>query len=288
MSSSAPTPARPAVRRVGAVGHRQDDARRAARAGDARICAVAVVHVAAARAGRAATASTIISSAAHGSRTMIAARRVPRVGGRVRQLLRHVRGRHRARAGRRAGPGAGDRRPGRAAGARQRHRVASAIFVLPPSFEVLEQRLRGRSKDSEAGDSAAARRRRAHEVARSPTTTTSSSTTSSTARRAACGRSCWPSARACRRCAARPKTSSRRSSQERYQSDESMTDRRTTGSSSWSSPARARASCLTACTPQRAGSEKLVKLAQKEVRAGRSRSDRAAGNRCDARSPKQS
>ena len=36
-----------------------------------------------------------------------------------------------------------------------------AIFVLPPSFEVLEQRLRGRSKDSEAADAAAARRRRA-------------------------------------------------------------------------------------------------------------------------------
>ena len=38
-------------------------------------------------------------------------------------------------------------------GARQvrhaRHRDASAIFVLPPSAAVLEQRLRGRSKDSE-------------------------------------------------------------------------------------------------------------------------------------------
>ena len=37
----------------------------------------------------------------------------------------------------------------RAAGAEPRHRARSAIFVLPPSFEVLEQRLRGRSKDSE-------------------------------------------------------------------------------------------------------------------------------------------
>ena len=38
-------------------------------------------------------------------------------------------------------------------GARQvraaRHRPHVGIFVLPPSFEVLEQRLRGRSKDSE-------------------------------------------------------------------------------------------------------------------------------------------
>ena len=33
---------------------------------------------------------------------------------------------------------------------RQRGLVTTAIFVMPPSFEVLEQRLRGRSKDSEA------------------------------------------------------------------------------------------------------------------------------------------
>ena len=33
---------------------------------------------------------------------------------------------------------------------RQRGIETTAIFVMPPSFEVLEQRLRGRSKDSEA------------------------------------------------------------------------------------------------------------------------------------------
>ena len=33
---------------------------------------------------------------------------------------------------------------------RQLRREVIAVFVLPPSFDVLEQRLRGRSKDSEA------------------------------------------------------------------------------------------------------------------------------------------
>ena len=33
---------------------------------------------------------------------------------------------------------------------RSRSRPAATIFVMPPSYEVLEQRLRGRSKDSEA------------------------------------------------------------------------------------------------------------------------------------------
>jgi guanylate kinase len=33
---------------------------------------------------------------------------------------------------------------------RQRGMETTAVFVMPPSFEVLEQRLRGRSKDSEA------------------------------------------------------------------------------------------------------------------------------------------
>ena len=33
---------------------------------------------------------------------------------------------------------------------RQRGIETTAIFVMPPSFDVLEQRLRGRSKDSEA------------------------------------------------------------------------------------------------------------------------------------------
>jgi guanylate kinase len=33
---------------------------------------------------------------------------------------------------------------------RSRSQAAATIFVMPPSYEVLEQRLRGRSKDSEA------------------------------------------------------------------------------------------------------------------------------------------
>ena len=33
---------------------------------------------------------------------------------------------------------------------RSRNQAAATIFVMPPSYEVLEQRLRGRSKDSEA------------------------------------------------------------------------------------------------------------------------------------------
>ena len=80
---------------------------------------------------------------------MVADGRLPRVGRRLRQSLRHRRGRRRARAGGRPGPRARHRRPGRPAGAAARRRAPSAIFVLPPSFEVLEQRLRGRSKDSE-------------------------------------------------------------------------------------------------------------------------------------------
>ncbi len=79
---------------------------------------------------------------------MVAARRVPRVGRRVRQLY----GTSRATPKRLLAGGrrcrAGDRRPGRAAGARARRRTRG-VFVLPPSFEVLEQRLRGRSKDTE-------------------------------------------------------------------------------------------------------------------------------------------
>ena len=47
------------------------------------------------------------------------------------------------------GPGAGDRRPGRPAGPRSGAADTVGVFVLPPSFAVLEQRLRGRSKDTE-------------------------------------------------------------------------------------------------------------------------------------------
>ena len=66
-------------------------------------------------------------------------------------------------------PGARDRRAGRAAGA-GRCPETVGVFVLPPSYEVLEQRLRGRSKDSEA----AMQRRLATARAESPR---SSSTT---------------------------------------------------------------------------------------------------------------
>ncbi len=130
---------------------------------------------------------------------MIAAERLPRVGGRLRQPLRHLRRGRRARAG-----------AGRdlvlvidVQGARQvrvRCPDTVGVFVLPPSFEVLEQRLRGRSKDSEE----AMQRRlrpRATKSPRSSSTTTSSSTTSSTRASSGCARSCWRSGRGCGRCA---------------------------------------------------------------------------------------
>ena len=60
---------------------------------------------------------------------------------------------------------------------RRRGIETTAVFVMPPSFEVLEQRLRGRSKDSEE-----AIQRRLQVAGKrsppSPSTTTSSSTTS--------------------------------------------------------------------------------------------------------------
>ena len=73
---------------------------------------------------------------------------LPRVGRRVRQLLWHVRRRYRGDAGARRGRRPRHRRPGRPAG-RSRGIETIGIFVLPPSAGVLEQRLRGRSKDSE-------------------------------------------------------------------------------------------------------------------------------------------
>ena len=56
-------PARPALHRIGAVGHGQDDAGRAAGAGAAESADVAVLHVARGARTASATASTIISSA---------------------------------------------------------------------------------------------------------------------------------------------------------------------------------------------------------------------------------
>ena len=50
----------------------------------------------------------------------------------------------------RPGRGAGDRRAGRAAGAAARSPITPRVFVMPPSFQVLERRLRGRSTDPEA------------------------------------------------------------------------------------------------------------------------------------------
>ena len=70
------------------------------------------------------------------------------------------------------------------------------VFVLPPSFEVLEQRLRGRSKDAEEAMQRRLRTAR-NEVAAFSNTTTSSSTTSSKRASIGCARSCWPSARGC-------------------------------------------------------------------------------------------
>ena len=78
---------------------------------------------------------------------MIAEDAVPRVGRRLRQPLRDRRRGHGTRAGRRPGSRARHRRPGRAAG-RESCCETVGVFVLPPSFEVLERRLRGRSKDA--------------------------------------------------------------------------------------------------------------------------------------------
>ena len=144
---------------------------------------VAVVHVAAGARRASATASTIISSAGAAFEAMIAARRVPRVGRRVRQPLRHVAPSiPSALLAVGPGRGAGDRRAGRAPGA-ARGVDHTSIFVLPPSFEILEQRLRGpqhrTARPAMQRRLAAARGRGG---AATPTTTTSSSTTSSSRR----------------------------------------------------------------------------------------------------------
>ena len=80
-------------------------------------------------------------------------------------------------------------------GARQVRRAVSdtvGVFVLPPSFEVLEQRLRGRSKDTRRGDAAPPADGARTRSRRSPNTTTSSSTTSSTPASIGCAASCSP------------------------------------------------------------------------------------------------
>ena len=104
------------------------------------------------------------------------------------------------------------------------------IFVLPPSAAVLEQRLRGRSKDSEEQIRDGSRWR-ARKSTNTRVTSTSSSTTRSTRRSVACNQSWEPSARALDACV-------RRGRHHRNVSFMKSTPKRT-GSSSWSLPARA-------------------------------------------------
>ena len=61
---------------------------------------------------------------------------------------------------------------------RRRGIETTAVFVMPPSFEVLEQRLRGRSKDTDEAVPAAAAGRAAGSRGVRRDTTSSSSTTS--------------------------------------------------------------------------------------------------------------
>ena len=76
-------------------------------------------------------------------------RRVSGVGRRLRQPLRDLRGRHRARCWQTGDDVVLVIDVQGARKVRARGIETTAIFVMPPSFEVLEQRLRGRSKDSE-------------------------------------------------------------------------------------------------------------------------------------------
>ena len=170
--------ARAALHRVGAVGHGQDDARRAAGADGAESAPVAVVHLAPGAGRRAATAWTIISSAASASTTMIDGAGVPRVGGRVRELLRHV-GR---RTPRQRWPAGQDlvlvidvqgARQVRARGV-----DAVGIFVLPAVVRGARKRLRRTKQGHRTSRFGAASPSRAARSTPSPTMTTSSSTTS--------------------------------------------------------------------------------------------------------------
>ena len=157
------------VHRLGAVGHRQDDAGRAARRADARTSACRGRT----RRGRSRAGETrrrrLQFRHARAVRGDARGGRVPRVGRRLRQPLRHRRA---------ATPSGGWRRgddlvlvidvQGAREGARSAASRHVGIFVLPPSFEVLEQRLRGRSTDPEDADPAPPRRRRARRSPRSP------------------------------------------------------------------------------------------------------------------------
>ena len=123
---------------------------------------VAVVHVARGRAPASPTAWTIISSAASASSAMIAAGEFLEwadVFGNYYGTSRRPTTERDARRGR--GRGAGDRRAGRAAGAAARRRHRRRSSCMPPSFAVLEQRLRGRSKDTRSSRCSAGSRSRA-------------------------------------------------------------------------------------------------------------------------------
>ena len=100
-AAAASAVARAALHRLGAVGDRQDDAGRAAGSDSAQPAHVAVLHLARGARRASATASTIISSAARHSSSGSTRGAVPRVGGCLRQLLRHGRRGRRADAARR-------------------------------------------------------------------------------------------------------------------------------------------------------------------------------------------
>ena len=82
-------------------------------------------------------------------------------------------------------------------GARQVRRQvpdAVSVFILPPSREALEQRMRARGQDSEAGHRASAWRPRARRCRTTTSSTTSSSTRTSTPPSTRCARSSSPAA----------------------------------------------------------------------------------------------
>ena len=141
--------------------------------------------------------------------------RVPRVGRRLRQPLRDLRRGDRGELLARASDVVLVIDVQGARQVRQRGLALVSVFVLPPSFAMLEQRLRGRSKDSDEAI------RRRLEVARHggrrlrASTTTSSSTTSSTRRSTALRAIVAGRARPRRRaCGTRPSASSGRSPSE--------------------------------------------------------------------------